>query len=236
MRKTRVLIVDSDPVIRRFIKSNLESREYETLVAMDGAEAIEIVEKEIVDISLVNVLLPGISGIELCRKIRELSSTPIIVISAYNEEREIECLNSGADDFLSNPYEVEGLIAHINAVFRRTGRQNNGFKQPTFSVGDLKIEFKERRVVVANREIKLTPTEFNLLQELALNPDKVLTHANLLNRVWGPEYGQEREYLRVFIGRLRKKLVPESNGNNYIETVPWVGYKLGSKKSNQSFN
>lgn len=203
---------------------------------MDGIEAQRIIEKEIVDISLINVLLQGMSGIELCGRIRELSPAPIIMISAYNKEREIECLNAGADDFLSNPFDVEGILAHINAVFRRTGRQNNVFQQPTFSAGNLKIEFKERRVIVDDREIKLTPTEFNLLQELALNPDKVLTHANLLNKVWGPEYGQEREYLRVFIGRLRKKLESESNGHDYIETVPWVGYKLGFKKSIQTFN
>jgi DNA-binding response OmpR family regulator len=230
MRKIRVLIVDSDPVIRRFIKSKLESREYEPLLAMDGTEAIQIVEKEIVDISLINVSLEGMSGIELCGKIRELSSIPTIMISAYNKDCEIECLNAGADGFLSNPFDVEGLIAHINAVFRLTGRQNNVFKHPTFSIGNLKIEFNERRVIVEDREIKLTPTEFKLLQELALNPDKVLTHVNLLNRVWGPEYGQEREYLRVFIGRLRKKLVPNSNEHNYIETVPWVGYKIAFNK------
>lgn len=233
MRKTRVLIVDSDPVIRRFIKSNLESRDYETLVAMDGAEALQTVEKEIVDISLINVSVRDMSGIEICRRIRELSPMPIIMISDYNNAPEIECLNTGADDFLSNPFEPEGLIAHIKAVSRRTGKQNIITKPSAFSIGNLKIEFLERRVIVGDQEIKLTPTEFSLLQELALNPDKVLTHANLLNRIWGPEYGQEREYLRVFIGRLRKKLVPESDSPNYIETVPWVGYKIGFKKSDK---
>jgi two-component system, OmpR family, KDP operon response regulator KdpE len=236
MRKIRILIVDSDPVTRRFIKSNLESRDYEIALAMDGAEAIQIVKKEIVDISLVNVLLRDISGLEICPKMRELSPTPILMFSSYDKECEIACLNSGADDFLSDPYDIEGLVAHINAVFRRTGRQNNGLKQSGFSIGNLKIEFQERRVVIDGHEIKLTPTEFSLLQELALNPDKVLTHANLLNKVWGPEYGQEKEYLRVFIGRLRKKLESDSNGNDYIETVPWVGYKLGLKKSNQILN
>jgi|WetSurMetagenome_2_1015567.scaffolds.fasta_scaffold58000_3 DNA-binding response OmpR family regulator len=236
MRKISILIVDSDPVTRRFIKSNLESRDYETTLALDGAEAIQTLKKEIVDISLVNVSLKDISGLEICRRLRELAPAPIIMFSSYDNKNEIECLNSGADDFISDPYDIEGLVAHVCAVFRRTGRQNNGYKQSVFTLGNLKIEFQERRVVIDNREIKLTPTEYSLLQELALNPDKVLTHTNLLNKVWGPEYGQEKEYLRVFIGRLRKKLESNSDGNGYIETVPWVGYKLGLKKPNQLLN
>ncbi len=226
MLHNRVLIADSDPVMRRFVRSNLEVRDYQTLVAMDGAEALRIVEREMPDIALINIVLKDASGIDICQQIREWSPMPIIILSPNGDNKPlIECLNKGADDFLVGPFDVEEIIARINVIVRRTGR-NNLSSQTLFSFGDLKIKLAERQVTVAEREIKLTPTEYNLLQELALNSNKTLSHTQLLNKVWGPQYGQEREYLRVFVGRLRKKLEPDPKKPNYIVTVPWIGYKL----------
>jgi len=227
MHHLRILIVDDDPAILRFLKANLEARGYETLMAVDGAEALQVVGRELPDLVILDIMLPKVDGFEVCRRLREWSQIPIIMLSAKGDVIDkVECLNLGADDYVTKPFGVEELMARIKAVFRRSKAARALPTQPTFINRDLKVNFVERQVTVADREVKLTPTEYKLLQELALNAGKVLTHEMLLNRVWGPEYRQEREYVRVFIGRLRKELEPDPENSQYIITVPGVGYKL----------
>lgn len=235
MRRLRILIADNDPAIRRFIRANLEARNYDTLMAMDGPEALRVIEMDVPDLIIMDIMLPQTNGMEVVRLIREWTQVPVIMLSAQVEEQyKMECLNLGVDDYLSKPFRLEELMARVKNVLRRVEFGGLIPSHSSYSCGELEIRFGERRVTVADHEIKLTPTEYSLLQELALNSEKVLTHTTLLNKVWGPEYGQEREYLRVFVGRLRKKLEPDPRKPNYIVTIPWVGYKLSSESESGS--
>ena len=227
MRRPRILIVDDDPSIRKFVRANLEARDYQTLMAIDGTEALQTIEMELPDLIILDIMMPKIDGFEVCRRLREWSQIPVIMLSARgDEEDKVKCLDLGADDYLTKPFGVEELVARVKAVFRRTEAAPATTTQPSFTCGNLEINFIERRVTVSDREVKLTPTEYNLLQELVLNANKVLTHSMLLGKVWGPEYGGEKEYLRVFIGRLRKELEPDPENPKYIITIPGVGYQF----------
>ena len=194
---------------------------------MDGTEAIRIVEMEIPDLIILDILMPKMDGFEVCRRIREWSKIPIIMLSARGDATDkVECLNLGADDYVSKPFGVEELAARVKAVLRRAQAVGATPTQPSFTADDIHINFAKRQVTVAGKEVKLTPTEYALLQELVFNAGKVLTHAHLLNKVWGPEYGAEKEYLRVFIGRLRAKLEPDPRNLRYITAVSGVGYQF----------
>jgi len=233
MRKPRILIVDDDIGVLKFIRANLQTTDCETLVAMDGKEAMQVVEKELPDLIVLDIMMPKMDGFEVCRQIRQWSQVPIIMLSARHDVGEkVKCLNSGADDYITKPFGVNELRARVHAVLRRSQSVGTVPVVPTFSSGDLEINFIQRRVTIAGREVKLTPTEYNLLVELALGMGKVLTHSYLLNRVWGPEYRGEREYLRVFIGRLRKELESDKNPRKYIVTIPGVGYQLAPPSQN----
>jgi two-component system, OmpR family, KDP operon response regulator KdpE len=233
MSRIRILVADNDPAIRRLIRANLDAHSYEMVIAMDGDEAIKTIEKEPPDLLIMEVMLPAVNSLEALRQLRKWSSIPVIMLSArQDEEYRIRYLDSGADDYITKPCRLEELLARIKNLLRRMEAAHPLPEQAAFYCGDLEIKFRERRVIVAKKEIKLTPTEYNLLQELALNAEKVLTHTILLHNVWGPEYSQEREYLRVFVGRLRKKLEPDPHKPNYIVTVPWVGYKLSGTAGN----
>jgi len=176
---------------------------------------------------ILDIMMPKVDGFEVCQRLREWSQIPIIMLSARgDEEDKVKCLDLGADDYITKPFGVEELLARVKAVFRRTQAVGATLTRPAFTSGDLTINFVERRVTIADREVKLTPTEYNLLQELVLNAGKVLTHTHLLSKVWGPEYRDEREYLHVFIRRLRNKLEPDPTNPSYIITVPGVGYQF----------
>jgi len=227
VRRPRILIVDDDPVIRKFVRANLEARDYQTLMAADGAEALEIIEREQPDLLILDIMMPGIDGFEVCRRLREWSQIPIIMLSARGDVADkVECLNLGADDYLTKPFGVEELLARVKAVLRRTEAAHAIPARPSFTCDNIEINFSQRRITVADREVRLTPTEYNLLQELTFNAGKVLTHSMLLGKLWGPEYGAEKEYLRVFIGRLRKELEPDPENPKYIITIPGVGYQF----------
>jgi len=227
MYRPRILIVDDDIGVLKFVRANLESTDCETFVAMDGKEALQLVERELPDLIVLDIMMPKMNGFEVCRRIRQWSQVPIIMLSARHDIGEkVKCLNSGADDYVTKPFGVNELKARVQAVLRRAKSVGTMPVVPTFNSGDLDINFVQRKVTVAGREVKLTPTEYNLLVELALGMGKVLTHTYLLNRVWGPEYRGEREYLRVFIGRLRKELKNGSDKQEYIITIPGVGYQL----------
>jgi len=227
MKKTRILVVDDELNIVKFLRANLEAKNYVVLAAMDGAEALQTFEMELPDLVILDIMMPKIDGFEVCRRLREWSQIPIIMLSARGDESDkVKCLDLGADDYITKPFGKGELIARVKAVLRRTEAAASTPTQPSFTSGDLQINFAQRRVTVSGKEVKLTPTEFTLLQEFALNAGKVLTHTYLLNKVWGPEYREEREYLHVFVRRLRAKLEPDPTNPKYIMTVSGIGYQF----------
>jgi two-component system, OmpR family, KDP operon response regulator KdpE len=227
VKKTRILVVDDEVSITKFVRAALIARGYEVVIAMNGSIALQTFERELPDLILLDINMPLLNGFEVCRRLREWTQVPIIMLSAIGYEADkVKCLNLGADDYITKPFGEEELLARIKAVLRRTEASAAAPVLPTFSNGDLMIIFAERRVTVAGSEVKLTPTEYNLLQELVINAGKVLTHIHLLNKVWGPEYREENEYLHVYIGRLRNKLESKSAESKHIIAVPGVGYRF----------
>jgi two-component system KDP operon response regulator KdpE len=173
---------------------------------------------------LLDVNMPGISGLHTCAEIRTSSDVPIIMLTIRNSERDkVQALDAGADDYVVKPFGVQELMARIRAALRRSAP---GEATPAFSSGDLKIDFEKRVVTVKNHAVRLTPKEFELLRHLVANRGKALGHRRLLQAVWGPDYGEETEYLRVFINQLRKKIEPDPHKPRYIHTEPWVGYRF----------
>jgi two-component system KDP operon response regulator KdpE len=229
MRKSRILIVDDDIGIIKSVRANLQDNDCEVLTAMDGTEAMNLIEKEQPDLVILDISMPKMDGLEVCTEVRRWSQIPIIMLSARHDiEEKARCLNLGADDYITKPFGVIELIARVRAVLRRTKESATNPAVSQISQGNLNINFAERRVTVDDSEVRLTPTEYNLLQELSLNKGKVFSHATLLGRIWGPEYSDEREYLRVFIGRLRKKIEIDPANPQHIVTISGVGYQFRS--------
>jgi len=227
MSKTRILIVDDELSIIKFLRANLQAKGYEVLAAMDGAEALQTFEMELPDLVILDIMMPKTDGFEVCRQLREWSQTPIIMLSARGDENDkVKCLDLGADDYITKPFGASELIARVRAVLRRIEATATTPSQPSFTSGDLQISFAQRRVTITDKEVKLTPTEYSLLQEFVLNAGKVLTHTHLLNKVWGPEYREDTQYLHVFIRRLRAKLETDPTNPRHIITVPSVGYQF----------
>jgi two-component system KDP operon response regulator KdpE len=227
MDKKHILIVDDDPAILRLLSTNLKARGYEICTATDGEESLEAVQRDFIDLIILDLMMPKIDGVEVCRRIREWSDVPIIILSARGDENDkVKCLELGADDYLTKPFGIAELLARIKTAFRHRGDPTVAPAQATFTCDGLEINFAKRRVTVDGKEVTLTPTEFALLQHLAVNSDKVLTHNMLLQSVWGNEYSSEKEYLRVFVGRLRRKLEPDPKNPKYIQTIPGVGYHI----------
>ena len=227
---TRVLIVEDDPNIVDLIRSNLAVRGFDTLVSFDGSKALTLLETEEPDMVLLDLMLPEIDGFELCRQIRERSSVAIIVVSARGGERDkVTALNSGADDYMTKPFGIEELLARILATLRRTRPAEGGNEAApsVITIGDVEIDLAGQRVRLAGEEVHLTPTEFALLRELALNRGKLLSRTHLLRRVWGRGYETETEYVRVYIRRLRAKL-EQPDGPPLIITQPRAGYRIAS--------
>jgi two-component system KDP operon response regulator KdpE len=226
---TRALVVEDDPNIVDLIRSNLAVRGFDTIVSADGSRALRLLETESPDIVLLDLMLPEIDGFELCRLIRERSSVAIIVVSARGGERDkVSALNVGADDYMTKPFSIEELLARINATLRRTRpvapAAAAASPPEVITVSDLVIDLTSQQVSRAGQPVHLTPTEFALLRELALNRGKLLSHAHLLRRVWGHGYETETEYVRVYVRRLRAKL--ETNGVPLIVTQPRAGYRI----------
>jgi two-component system KDP operon response regulator KdpE len=229
MDKKHILVVDDDPAILRLLSNNLRARDYQVTTATNGEESLEAVQNNFIDLIILDIMMPKVDGVEVCRRIREWSNVPIIILSARGDEKDkVKCLELGADDYLTKPFGIAELIARIKTAFRHRGDPSVAPSQPNFVHGNLEINFAKRRVTVNDKEVKLTPTEYSLLQHLAVNSDKVLTHSMILQSVWGSEYCSEKEYLRVFIGRLRRKLEPDLKNPQYIQTIPGVGYHLAS--------
>ena len=229
MDKKRILIVDDDPAILRLLGTNLKARGYEVVSAADGEESLEAVQSNFVDLIILDLMMPKVDGVEVVRRIREWSDVPIIILSARGDEHDkVKCLELGADDYLTKPFGIAELLARIKTAFRHRGDPTVSPAQSNFTCDGLEINFAKRRVAVNSKPVTLTPTEYSLLQHLAVNSDKVLTHSMLLQSVWGAEYSSEKEYLRVFVGRLRRNLEPDPKTPRYIQTIPGVGYHLAT--------
>jgi two-component system, OmpR family, KDP operon response regulator KdpE len=225
--RTCVLVVEDDRNIVDLIRANLSVRGYDVVVSDDGSKVLWMLEVERPDLVILDLMLPGADGFELCREIRERSPVGIIVVSARRGEHDkVSALNLGADDYITKPFGVEELLARISATLRRTRPGTaEPAEDPRIEIGDVVIDLDAQLVTSAGKAVHLTPTEFALLRELALNRGRLLSHATLLRRVWGVGYETETEYIRVYIRRLRAKLEPPGSAPLII-TEPRAGYRL----------
>lgn len=228
MKLTRILMVDDEPETRKYVSMNLRARGYHVRTAEDGRSALTEFESSIVDLVILDIMMPGMDGFEVCRAIRRGSEVPIIMLSARGREKDIvRALDLGADDYLTKPFGVEELLARVRAAMRRSPMTGIA-SHPPLALPGLEIDFDARRVLVKGLEVKLTPTEYDLLAYLGINAGRVLTHRSLLQAVWGPEYGDETEYLWAYIRRLRRKIEADPGNPRYIHTLPGVGYSFVS--------
>jgi DNA-binding response OmpR family regulator len=226
MRKPLVLVVDDEPQTLRYVGLNLKARGYDVLTASDGTEALKLFSENIVDLLLLDLMMPGPDGYQVTERVRQESDVPIIVLSAKGQERDkVKALDLGADDYLTKPFGIDELLARVRAALRRTSSSGNVTLKP-YALDDLVIDFTARRVTKDGQEVRLTPTEYGLLSYLARNAGKVLTHLTLLQAVWGPEYGDEHDYLWAYIRRLRRKLEADAERPRYILTESGVGYRM----------
>lgn len=228
-KKTTILVVDDDVRLLRFVRANLESVGYKVLLSEDAETAIGVVEKEMPDVIILDVMLPGLGGFEFARRVREFSPVPILMLTAKSEEADVVAgLRVGADDYMTKPFGVQELLARVEAIMRRSVSPESPSSpaQDGIRTGDLTVDFLRRRVTVRGSEVELTLTEYKLLSELAANTGKVMLHGELLSKVWGPEYRNEWEYLRAYIRRLRRKLEKDPAHPQYILSRPGFGYVL----------
>lgn len=225
MSKPVVLVVDDEPQILRVMRASLPIRGYEVITASSGEEALDQLSKQVPDLVILDLVMPEISGLEVCRRVREFSSVPIIVLSAKGSESDkVAALDLGADDYVTKPFGMDELLARVRAVLRRLSASESNDR--VLTVGDVSIDTDERRVVVAGQEIRLTPKEFDVLKYLVSNAGKVVTHRALLQSVWGWQSTNQTEYLRVFINQLRRKIEVDAGQPRYILTEPWIGYRF----------
>lgn len=224
----RVLIVDDEAQIRRFLRATLRACDYTILEAATGKEAILRAGSERPDLIVLDLGLPDMDGMEVIRGLREWSRTPIIVLSVRGgEQAKIEALDAGADDYVTKPFGMGELMARIRTALRH--RCQIDAEEPLFTTGDLRVDLARRLVQVAGQEIRLTPTEYELLRVLVAHAGKVVTHQHLLREVWGPADVDQTHYVRVYIGQLRHKIEPDPARPRYIRTEPGVGYRLESE-------
>jgi|SRR5438552_2061230 len=224
--KGNILVVDDEPQITRVLKTTLSSQGYGVRIASDGDQAVQLMKEWTPDLVITDLRMPNLGGLELCRHVRAKSRIPIIVLSVKGEERiKVEALDVGADDYVTKPFGVNELLARVRAALRRASAPERPETSP-IEAGDFRIDIPTRNVRVRNREVHLTPKEFDLLVYLARHAGKVLTHRTLLAAVWGGNSVEQPEYLRVFVGHLRKKLEPDEASPRYILTEPWVGYRF----------
>jgi two-component system KDP operon response regulator KdpE len=227
MPNPTVLIVDDEKSLRDFVRRNLEVRSFNTLTAANGLEALALFNTHAVDLVILDVMMPRMDGLETIRRIRQGSLTPIIVLSALGEEADkIRALNLGADDYLTKPFGVGELLARLQAVLRRTQWTESPVRQGRLVRGEITADLERHAVRLNGELIELTPTEFNLLVYLMEHAGKVLPHQTILQHVWGPEYGSESEYLRVYIGRLRQKVEEDPSNPRYLITERGIGYRF----------
>jgi two-component system KDP operon response regulator KdpE len=219
-----VLVVDGDPRVAKQVSSVLAGQGYEVLIASDGLSAMALVDARAPALILSDLEMPGIDGFELCRRLRDSSDVPIIIMSGNSDwVTEVAALDAGADDYLVKPLVAERLLARIRVVLRRGDR---AVDETAMGVGEFHIDFHARRVHVNGQPVRLTPKEFDLFVFMARHPNRVLRHKTLLGAVWGETSEEQPEYLRVFMGQLRKKLESDPSNPRYLTTEPWVGYRF----------
>jgi two-component system KDP operon response regulator KdpE len=223
---TRVLVVDDEPAILRVVRANLVARDYEVVTATTGEDAIALIATEAPDVVVLDLGLPDIDGLDVCARVREWTSVPILVLSADADDmRKVRALDAGADDYVTKPFSMPELLARIRVALRHHDQRPEGPDQSVLKVGDLVVDVGRHQVRVGDREIDLTPKEFALLALLARWPGRVLTHRAILQEVWGPDYGSETQYVRVYASNLRKKLRDDPDRPRLV-AEPGVGYRL----------
>jgi DNA-binding response OmpR family regulator len=230
MMKPKILIVDDDPLIRKFIRANLEIRNYEVLLAENGIAALEVLRKESVDLVLLDIMMPKLDGFEVCRSLREWSKVPIIILSAKDGETDkLRCLEIGADDYLTKPFSLNELLTRIKVVLRRAQKSQYPVAASRFGDGELEIDFNRQTVLLSGKDIPLTATEYKILTFLAANAGRIVAPEFILEKVWGQKCMEKNRLLWVNMCRLRKKLNSEKGRNGYIQTRPGMGYYLQEK-------
>ncbi len=224
----RILVVDDEIEIMRALQRSLSAHGYEVFTAGSGEEALQEITQHRPDLILLDLGLPGISGLEVCRQVRAQSNLPIIVLSVKDAERDkVHALDLGADDYVSKPFSVNEVLARVRVALRHSAQVQSG-TEPRFTAGPLTIDFAQRQVFVEEREVKLTPTEYDLLKALVKSSGKIMTRQMLLSQVWGTGYGTEAHYLHVYIGQLRRKIEPDPAHPRFILTISGVGYRFSS--------
>lgn len=222
----KILVVDDEPQITRVLRHSLVAHRYDVRTAADGLSGLDTVRDWFPDLVITDLRMPEMDGIELCRKIRKISEVPIIVLSVKGEERtKVEALDAGADDYVTKPFGIDELLARVRAALRRLPDDQSEVRT-VLSDGDFSIEVAAHQVEVGGKKVHLTPKEFDLLVFFFRNRGKVVTHRAVLTAVWGANSSEQNEYLRVFVGQLRKKIEPNPSMPQYIRTEPWVGYRF----------
>lgn len=226
--RPRILVVDDEPQLTRVLRTGLSSRGYDVRAAADGLTALDTFTDWHPDLVITDLGMPNMNGLELCRRLRAISQVPIIVLSAKGEEQtKVEALDTGADDFVTKPFGIDELLARVRASLRRAAAPlANEAALTVIQAGAFYVDLGSRKLTVLGREIHLTPKEFDLLTYFLQHPGKVLTHRTLLDAVWGGNYVEQNEYLRVFVGNLRKKIESDPATPRYIITEPWIGYRF----------
>ena len=224
MKSATILVVDDEPQIRRVLRSTLSSQGYTITEARDGQEALEKLREVPSDLVLLDMNMPVMDGLEACREIRSSSDVPIIMLTVRSAERDkVRALDAGADDYVVKPFGIQELLARIRAALRRIP---SGEAAPLISTREFRFDFENRVITVRGSNVHLTPKEFELLRELVSNAGKPISHRRLLQAVWGPDYGEETESLRVVVNQLRRKIEPNPARPKYILTEPWIGYRF----------
>lgn len=225
MSSPNVLVVDDEKPLREFVERNLDARGFNVLTASNGLEALDTFQKHNIDLVILDIMMPHLDGLETTRRIRQTSTVPIIILTALGEETEkVRAFDLGADDYLTKPFGTGELIGRVKAVLRRARWSESNVTDEKIVCGEITADLARHEITVRGEPIELTPTEFKLLLYLMRHAGKVVTHRNILQNVWGPEYGNEAEYLRVYMGRLRQRLERDPLNPHYIKTERGVGY------------
>jgi len=224
-RKATILVVDDEPHVVRLVKANLEPSGYKILTATDGEQALQVVQDGSPDLVILDIMLPKMDGYEVCRRIRDFSPVPVVMLTARSTEVDlVHGFDVGADDYVTKPFAANELLVRVRAVLRRSKWPEEVLSRHGFKAGPIEIDFAGHKVTVDGQPVKLSPTEYRLLAYLASNAGRVILHRELLRAVWGPEYGEESEYLRVYVRYLRQKLEPDPANPRYLLTQPGAGY------------
>jgi len=230
MSEARILVVDDEKPLREFIGRNLSARGFQVFYAANGLEALAIFRGETLDLIIMDIMMPNMDGLEACRRIRQTSTMPIIMLTALGQESDkVLALDTGADDYLTKPFGVDELMARVRAVLRRTSwrTSSSNNQREILSYQDIELDFDAQLVTCRSKRLKLTRTEFDLLHYFMKHIGKALPHRNILQNVWGIDYGNESEYLRVYVGRLRRKIEKNPAEPEYLLTEYGIGYRFG---------